>query len=152
MPPIVQGEIAPDAEVAAVLPLFYRPGAERAARIAARTILAYLHWDGPQHIAVGALCALVHNALTHGEPKSGAPVKLRRMNVLLRIGDERELVIDVPDFNPDFPDFDAAVRGERGGGLRDVRAYGGEVTWLPAPAGEVGKIVRVSLRPGPVDL
>ncbi|MEU8540871.1 hypothetical protein AB0C52_12940 [Streptomyces sp. NPDC048717] len=98
------------------------------------------------------LNALVHNALTHGAPPSGAPAKQRRMNVRLRIGNECELIIDVPDFNPDFPDFDAAVRGERGQGLRDVRAYGGEVTLLPAPAGEVGKVVRVTLKPGLVDL
>ncbi|MFD7975279.1 ATP-binding protein [Streptomyces sp. NPDC059071] len=125
------------------------PSALTLAGIQGRTHLTLLNWSGNQHAAVSVLHVLVHNALQHGiTPGPGQAIA-----VWLRVTQARELLIDVEDPNPEFPDFDKAVAGELGRGLWGARRLGAAITWMPnAPGDTVGKIVRAVMQPGEVDL
>jgi len=123
------------------------PVALTRANIQGRTELTLLGWPGNHHAAVQVLYVLVHNALTHGITP-GQPGQT--LTAWLRVTDADELLIDVADPNPDFPDFDKAIAGERGRGLREAQRLGARIGWLPdAPH---GKTVRAVMKPGQVDL
>ncbi|MFF2779489.1 ATP-binding protein [Streptomyces sp. NPDC058052] len=117
------------------------------ARIKGRTLLALLHWSGDQRAAVDVLYVLVRNALEHAiTPGDGGDA----FHAWLRITDADELVIDVWDPEPDFPDYEKAIEGVQGRGLRLAQGLGAEIRWLPdAP---YGKTVRAILQPGSADL
>ncbi|MGW7433249.1 ATP-binding protein [Streptomyces sp. NPDC054861] len=139
---------APTAQVLheTALPLSPNASAAGAARVSARTLLTVMAWPGPHDVAVDVLYVLVRNAVEHGLTEQSAG---RRLEVWLRINENRELLIDIQDHNPDFPSFDKAVQGELGRGLWGAQRLGAALFWFP---GEQGKTVRATLQPGPVDL
>ncbi|MEU7028870.1 ATP-binding protein [Streptomyces sp. NPDC046275] len=117
------------------------------ANIQGRTYLTLLGWPGNQHAAVQVLYVLVHNALAHGITP-GDPGQT--LTARLRVTETDELLIDVTDPSPHFPDFDKALAGERGRGLWEAQRLGARIDWLPnAPH---GKTVRALLQPGQADL
>ncbi|MFI6730980.1 ATP-binding protein [Streptomyces atratus] len=135
-PPLVSGE--------ARLLLPADPSALKVARINGRTILTTLSWHGNQHAAIDVLYVLVNNALKHAlSPGEFA----QDLDVWLRITEAHDLIIDVTDPDPAFPDFDQAVAGELGHGLWGAKHLGAAITWFPADA---GKTVRATMRPGRV--
>ncbi|WP_455357172.1 ATP-binding protein [Streptomyces sp. SYSU K217416] len=121
-------------------------GAVNLARINARSLLTVLDWRGSVHLATDILARLVDNAVRHGLPPGDTE---QRLEVRLLITETGQLVIDVEDPNPEFPDFDAAVQGEKGRGLWEAKRLGAQVTWF-LRQDEVGKAVRATLTPGPV--
>ncbi|MFF7838801.1 ATP-binding protein [Streptomyces ossamyceticus] len=119
-------------------------------RIWIRLTVTALFWPGDVLRAVEAISRLVDNGVQHGMP-ADVPMHKRRLSLCAAISEARELVIDVSDLNPSFPDFEAAVRGEKGRGLWQVAHLGARVVrFLPHEG--VGKTVRAVLPPGPVDL
>ncbi|MFI6012460.1 ATP-binding protein [Streptomyces sp. NPDC051243] len=122
--------------------------AVRAARWWTRTIFPVLRWAGPIVQAVEMVARLVDNAVRHGMPGHPETQTLHLRTAVTAAGD---LIIDVSDLNPSFPDFDAASRGERGRGLSHVARLGARVTWFLHHDGP-GKTVRAVLPPGEVDL
>ncbi|MEU6987291.1 ATP-binding protein [Streptomyces sp. NPDC046324] len=128
------------------LPLPTNSSASPAARIQARDLLTILAWPGPHHVAVDVLYVLVRNAVEHGLTEESPG---RRLEAWLRVNQRHELLIDVQDHTPDFPDFDQAIRGELGRGLWGAQRLGANLSWFPE---EQGKTVRATLQPGPVDL
>ncbi|MDF3141078.1 MULTISPECIES: ATP-binding protein [unclassified Streptomyces] len=119
------------------------PRSLRRIRSEAFTHLTILGWPGDIVAAVEVLARLACNAIDHG--KSSEPAG--QMDVLLAVTEADELRIDVRDPSPDFPDSQAAIGGEKGGGLREVRLLGAEVTWSLAADGH-SKTVRALLTPG----
>jgi hypothetical protein len=119
------------------------------ARIQARTLLAVTAWPGDQHHAVDVLHALVDNAVKHallpGEVN-------QRFGASLSITEADELIIDVTDPVPLFPEFDQATAGESGRGLWKIARTGVELSWFVTGAEFEAKTVRAILRPGAVDL
>ncbi|MFD4376809.1 ATP-binding protein [Streptomyces sp. NPDC058486] len=115
------------------------------ARINGRTLLTLLNWPGDQAAAVDVLYVLVRNALEHAiTPGDGGDGFL----AWLRVTDANELVIDVRDPDPDFPDYEKALAGALGRGLGLAQDLGAEIRWLPdAPH---GKTVRAIMQPGEV--
>ncbi|MER7952079.1 ATP-binding protein [Streptomyces sp. NPDC096079] len=119
------------------------------AGIKGRTTLTLLNWSGNQHAAVSVLYVLVRNALQHGF----TPGPQQTLTIRLGVTEARELLIDVEDPNPAFPDFDQAVAGERGLGLPAARHLGAALSWSPNRPGEpVGKTVHAVMQPGEADL
>ncbi|MEU0836044.1 ATP-binding protein [Streptomyces sp. NPDC005969] len=120
------------------------PSALKLARINGRTLLMWLSWHGNQHAAIDVLYVLVNNAFTHalspGETRQGP-------EVWLRVTEAHDLIIDVTDLDPEFPNFGQAVAGELGHGLWGAQRLGAAITWFPANG---GKTVRATMRPGPV--
>ncbi|MFE7243038.1 ATP-binding protein [Streptomyces sp. NPDC057580] len=120
------------------------PSALKLARINGRTLLMWLSWRGNQHAAIDVLYVLVNNALTHalspGETQQGP-------EVWLRVTEAHDLIIDVTDPDPEFPNFDQAIAGELGHGLWGAQRLGAAITWFPTDG---GKTVRATMRPGPV--
>ncbi|WP_371605065.1 ATP-binding protein (plasmid) [Streptomyces sp. NBC_01220] len=116
------------------------PSALKMARINGRTKLTMLNWQGNQHGAVNVLYVLVNNALRHGLP----PGATQGLEVWLRITEAHDLIIDVTDPDPTFPDFDQAVAGHLGQGLWGARQLGASITWFPEVR---GKTVRATMRP-----
>ena len=147
-------ELDPAAEVTAPvlreMPLHLpaHPSAVRIARVSGRTTLAMLDWPGDGHAAIAVLASLVDNAVTHGlqHGQDGQSISAR-----LSLTEARELVIDVTDPTPHFPDFLEAVDGARGRGLWNARQRGARLSWFIAP-GSDGKTVRATLKPGRVEL
>lgn len=144
---------AAEMEPAAATPLVSRqtqlqlppdPSALKMARINGRTKLTMLNWQGNQHGAVNVLYVLVNNALRHGLP----PGTTQGPEIWLRITETHDLIIDVTDPDPTFPDFDLAIAGHLGQGLWGARQLGASITWFPD--GERGKTVRATMRPSPV--
>jgi hypothetical protein len=122
--------------------------AVRAARMWIRTIIPALRWVGSIVQAAEVVARLVDNAVRHGMPDHATTQTFLLRTAVNAAGD---LIIDVSDLNPSFPDFDAAVRGEKGRGLWQVAHLGARVVrFLPHEG--VGKTVRAVLPPGPVDL
>jgi hypothetical protein len=119
------------------------------ARIQARTFLTVMAWPGNQHHAVDVLHALVDNAVKHalipGEVN-------QRFGACLSITEAHELIIDVTDPVPLFPDFDQAVGGESGRGLWEIARKGADLSWFVPGDNFDAKTVRAVLRPGAVDL
>jgi hypothetical protein len=122
-------------------------GAVTRARTIARTGLTVIGWRGSVHAATEVLARLVQNAVDHAvTPRRGEQV-----SVDLRITETDRLIIDVTDPSPRFPDFEAALRGERGRGLWVVQQLRAEVTWFAPPNLRV-KVVRATMTPGAVEL
>ncbi|MEU8975915.1 hypothetical protein AB0D11_43185 [Streptomyces monashensis] len=112
-------------------------------RVWTRTTLVAMRWAGDIERAVETACRLVDNAVRHGTPDN-IPVDRRRISLSAALTDKGGLVLDVPDLTPAFPDFDAAVRGERGCGLWTIARLGVRVEWFLPHEGE-GKTVRAVL-------
>jgi anti-sigma regulatory factor (Ser/Thr protein kinase) len=119
------------------------------ARVWIRTCLAALGWNGPILRAAEVISRLVDNGVRHGMP-NGTDKTQRRIVLRVTVNEAGELVIDVTDLNPTFPNFAAAVKGEKGLGLWHVAHHDAQVTWFLHHEGP-GKTVRATLAPGPVD-
>lgn len=115
------------------------------ARIWTRTTLGAMRWAGDIDRAVETACRLVDNAVRHGTPDN-LPVDQQRISLSAALTDTGVLVLDVPDLTPAFPDFDAAVRGEKGRGLWTIARLGVRIEWFLPHAGD-GKTVRAVLPP-----
>ncbi|GAA2494344.1 hypothetical protein GCM10023100_10460 [Actinocorallia cavernae] len=122
--------------------------AAASARIQAQTLLTVLGRSGDQNLAVDVLHTLVDNAVQHALIRAAAE---QRFGTCLSITETRELLIDVTDPNPAFPQFDKAITGEVGDGLWGIVCQGATLTWF-ARADFAGKTVRAVLRPGQVGL
>lgn len=120
------------------------------ARIWIRIAVTALGWNGNVLRATEAVARLVDNGVRHGMP-AAVPRKERRVSLQAALTEAGELVVDVSDLDPAFPDFEAARRGEKGRGLWQVSHLGAQVTQLLSRTG-TGKTVRAVLAPGPVDL
>ncbi|MFG2681314.1 ATP-binding protein [Streptomyces sp. NPDC048392] len=110
---------------------------------AARSRLALRQWPGDIGSAVEVLARLAFNAVVHAQPAHGAAAQ---MHVHLAFTDGGGLIIDVDDPSPGFPDAPAALRGEKGRGLREARQLGAHLEWFLAADGR-RKTVRATLRP-----
>ncbi len=129
------------------------PGDPRAlylSRVWVRRIVTVLCWRGDVLRAVEAVTRLVDNGVRHGIPSSVPPPE-QQLTLSIATDDTGSLIIDVADLNPAFPDFEAAVSGERGCGLWQVASLGARVTRFLPHEGR-GKTVRAVLAPGPVGL
>ncbi|MET9528230.1 ATP-binding protein [Streptomyces coeruleorubidus] len=124
------------------------PRAVRAGRMWIRAVLPALRWAGPILKAAEVVTRLLENAVRHGLTDHA---KTQTLSLRVAVNEAGDLLIDVSDLNPSFPDFDAAVRGEKGQGLWRVDHLGARVTWF-LPHEGTGKTVRAVLAPGPVDL
>ncbi|MEV5880792.1 hypothetical protein AB0L75_42805 [Streptomyces sp. NPDC052101] len=122
--------------------------AVRVGRVWIRAMLPTLGWMGSTLQAAEVVARLVSNGVRHGLPNHTTTHTL-----LLRaaVDEAGNLLIDVTDLNRSFPDFEAAVRGEQGGGLRQIAQLGAQVSWFLHHEGP-GKTVRAVLSRGPVDL
>ncbi|MGW0601757.1 ATP-binding protein [Streptomyces sp. NPDC002776] len=119
------------------------------ARLQARTLLTVLEWPGDQHHAIDVLHVLVDNAVQHGHTATTAG---QRFSACLSITEAHELLVDVTDPLPHFPDFDQAVTGDSGRGLWETTRQGVELSWFLVGSGFDAKTVRAVLRPGLVEL
>ncbi|MFJ5877389.1 ATP-binding protein [Streptomyces sp. NPDC093088] len=120
----------------------------RLARIHSWTAFTVLDWPGDHHAAFGVLHSLVSNALRHGvSPAWPSP----ELAIWVRVTEAHELIIDVKDPNPDFPQFEKNVVGELGRGLWVARRSGAAISWSP-DLDEGGKTVRAVMQPGEVIL
>ncbi|MEU7322698.1 ATP-binding protein [Streptomyces griseoviridis] len=129
-------------EVPLVLPA--DRSAAAVARIQARTLLTALAWPGDRHYAVDVLHALVDNAVQHALTETAG----QRFSARLSVTEANELLIDVTDPVPGFPDFDKAVAGERGRDLWRMVRQGAALSWFVVGPGFSAKTVRAVLRPG----
>ncbi|CAM5475450.1 MULTISPECIES: hypothetical protein [Streptomyces] len=112
-------------------------------------MVTILGWHANVQSAVEVVSRLVDNGVKHGIPDT-VPVFKRQLTLTVAITESGSLLIDVADMESVFPDFEAAVRGEKGRGLWQVARLGAQVTcFLPH---EAGKTVRAVLSPGSVDL
>ncbi|MFF4256689.1 hypothetical protein ACFY1L_36435 [Streptomyces sp. NPDC001663] len=105
-------------------------GAGPNARLRARPWLSTGRWRGNADIATRVADMLVDNAVRHGKPFPDGRVSLH----LIVTGDTRELLVEVDDANPEFPDFEkaASLSGEPNGrptGLWWVAHYRGRLRW-----------------------
>ncbi|MFJ4084903.1 ATP-binding protein [Streptomyces iakyrus] len=114
------------------------------ARIQARTLLTVAAWPGNQHHAIDVLHSLVVNAWKHAVIPGEVN---QRFGALLSITEADELIIDVTDPVPLFPDFDQAVAGESGRGLWEIARKGAELSWFVVGEDFNAKTVRAVLRP-----
>ncbi|MFG3134080.1 ATP-binding protein [Streptomyces tendae] len=124
------------------------PSAVKIARVCGRTRLTMLDWPGNGHAAIAVLGTLVDNAVAHGltPGRTGQSLSAR-----LGVTEDQELVIDVTDPNPLFPNFAEAIDGTVGGGLWSAQRHGARLSWF-VPSGFGGKTVRAVFQPGLVDL
>ncbi|MYX26778.1 hypothetical protein GTY75_08855 [Streptomyces sp. SID8381] len=118
------------------------------ARLQARTLLTVLNWPGNQPAAIDVIHTLVDNAVQHGLTPGKAG---QRLSGTLSVTEAHELLIDVMDPNPTFPEFDKAVAGELGRGLWAIGQLGATLSWFVMPEFD-GKTVRATMRPGQVHL
>ncbi|MFD4953425.1 ATP-binding protein [Streptomyces sp. NPDC058451] len=118
------------------------------ARISGRSMLTVLNWPGNVHAAIDVLHCLVDNAMEYGltPGKAGQSLDAR-----LCVTEAHELLIDVTDPNPKFPNFHEAVEGAEGRGLWNARQLGARLSWFVASNFQ-GKTVRATMNPGRVDL
>ncbi|MCZ4603491.1 ATP-binding protein [Streptomyces sp. Lzd4kr] len=126
------------------------PRALHMSRTWTRRVVTILGWHGDILRAVEAVSRLVDNGLKHGIP-DGVPLSEQKLTLAAAIDEAGALVIDVSDLNAAFPDFQAAVLGEKGRGLWQVAFLGARVTRF-VPHEGTGKTVRAVLAPGPMDL
>ncbi|MEE1764390.1 ATP-binding protein [Streptomyces sp. SP18BB07] len=114
-----------------------------------RTAITALQWHGDVLRAVEVVSRLLDNGVRHGMPDEVPPHR-RRIDLRTAVNEAGDLLIDVSDLNPSFPDFEEAARGEKGRGLWHVARLGAQVSrYLPHES--VSKTVRAVLPPGPVD-
>jgi anti-sigma regulatory factor (Ser/Thr protein kinase) len=123
--------------------------AQLRARLFARERLTLMGWPGDQHKAIDVMDALVHNAVRHAI-KPGQ--KGQRLSVRLAVTEADELIIDVTDSRPAFPNWEEAVRGELGRGLWLIQQQGAQLSKFLVGPRNRAKTVRAVLRPGAVDL
>uniref|UniRef100_UPI002F9118FB ATP-binding protein n=1 Tax=Streptomyces longwoodensis TaxID=68231 RepID=UPI002F9118FB len=106
--------------------LLANEAAGRNARLRVRPRLAEARWSGNHDVAMRLAHHLVDNAVKHGElhPRDDVPLRLT-------LGPESEdLVIEVDDSVPDFPDFEAKLAAATGGsGLGWVKHYRALMSW-----------------------
>ncbi|MDH6629424.1 anti-sigma regulatory factor (Ser/Thr protein kinase) [Streptomyces sp. LBL] len=123
------------------------PSAPSRARAITRSALSIIGWQGDLDAATAVVSHLVENAVAHGVMPDfpGESVTVR-----LCLNADGQLVIDIDDPHPKFPDFEAALAGELGRGLREVRRSA-EVSWF-TPPDLGGKTVRAIMTPGEADL
>ncbi|MFF4902247.1 ATP-binding protein [Streptomyces sp. NPDC001068] len=125
------------------------PYAVQGARFWVRMSVTALCWQGDILQAVEVISRLVDNGVRHGMP-ADVPKDERRLVLSAAVAETGELLIDVSDLNPAFPDFDRAVAGEKGRGLWQVARLGARIIrFLPHEG--AGKTVRAVLPPGPVN-
>jgi anti-sigma regulatory factor (Ser/Thr protein kinase) len=152
--PLTKGpeEMQPAAATAPVLrevPIDLPANASAAglARIQARTLLTVLSWPGNQHLATDVLHVLVDNAVEHALTPGRTG---QRLSACLSVTEAHELLVDVTDPVPQFPEFDKAVAGESGRGLWKIARQGAALSWFVVGSDFDSKTVRAVLRPGPV--
>ncbi|MDT0616216.1 hypothetical protein [Streptomyces lancefieldiae] len=92
--------------------------AERLARVKGRTALTMLNWSGSVPTAVHVFTVLVHNAMQYGQHDTCASPPV--LYGCLSTTEAKQLLIDVTDPNPRFPDFDNVRAGEGGGSLASL--------------------------------
>ncbi|MFK0159151.1 ATP-binding protein [Streptomyces sp. NPDC090493] len=125
------------------------PSAAGLARIQARTLLTVSGWPGNQHHAINVLHALVDNAVRHAFTPGATN---QPFGASLSITEAHELLVEVTDPVPYFPDFDAAVAGESGRGLWEIARQGVDISWFVVGSEFNAKTVRAVMRPGLVEL
>lgn len=109
--------------------------AEKVARVGLRAI----SWHGDIDTAAEVLLRLVQNAIEHAV----APEADEKISVSLGITFAWQLIIDVTDPTPQFPNADEALRGELGSGLAEARKHA-TLEWFAVPDVD-GKTVRATL-------
>ncbi|MGW4086947.1 ATP-binding protein [Streptomyces sp. NPDC004822] len=119
------------------------------ARIQARTLLTVADWPGNQPHAVDVLHSLVDNAWKHAVIPGEVN---QRFDACLSITEAQELIIDVTDPVPLFPDFEQAITDESGRGLAKIARKGVKLSWFVVGEDFNAKTVRAVLRPGAVEL
>ncbi|MGV9456357.1 ATP-binding protein [Streptomyces sp. NPDC003635] len=119
------------------------------ARIQARSLLTVLDWPGDQHFAADVLHVLVDNAVQH--TPTGTETR-PTFGARLHVTEAHELLVDVTDAVPQFPDFDQAIGGEGNRSLTEITSKGVELSWFLVGNDYRAKTVRAVLRPGPVPL
>lgn len=114
----------------------------------ARGVCIPLGWNGSDLRAGEVAAHLVSNAVRHGLPCTGLP----QSHLLLRaaVTEGGDLVLDVTDHNPRFPDFDETGRVGSGRGMRRFARLDVRLSWFPCPDG-LGKTVRAVLSAGEED-
>ncbi|MCX5182626.1 hypothetical protein [Streptomyces sp. NBC_00268] len=126
-------------------------GAGPNARLRARPWLTVGHWPGNVDQAARVADKLVDNAVTHGKAFPDGCIALR----MIVLAGTDELLIEVDDALPDFPNFEqaAALTGEIKGqptGLWWVAHYRGRLYWDTKKSADdvvVGKTVQAILPP-----
>ncbi|MGI5397107.1 ATP-binding protein [Streptomyces sp. CA-251251] len=113
-------------------------------------MVTVLGWHGDILRAVESVVRLVDNGVRHGIPSSVPSCEVQ-LTLTISTDETGSLVIDVADLDPGFPDFDAAMRGEKGRGLQHIVFLGAQVTRFLPREGR-GKTVRAVLAAGPVDV
>ncbi|MEU1592857.1 ATP-binding protein [Streptomyces sp. NPDC005708] len=131
-------------------PAIALPGDQSAplrARTVARTGITVIGWQGDVRTATDVVGALVDNAVAHGVSPdfTGEGITL-----CLSLTEDGQLLVEVTDPNPKFPNFESALQ-DPGGTLWRIQQHRAEITWFN-PADFTGKTVRVAMTPGPVDL
>jgi anti-sigma regulatory factor (Ser/Thr protein kinase) len=123
--------------------LLANEAAGRNARLRVRPRLADARWDGNHDVAMRLAHHLVDNAVKHGGLQLSDDVPLR----LTLCHDHEDLVIEVDDALPDFPDFEAKLAAAPGGtGLGWVKHYRALMSWDKRKDDDgrvVGKTVQV---------
>ncbi|MFF7476983.1 hypothetical protein [Streptomyces sp. NPDC008092] len=110
--------------------LLANEGAGPNARLRTRPWLTFGHWPGNVDAAARVADKLVDNAVRHGKPFNDGCVSLH----LIVTRDTHELLVEVDDANPEFPDFEKVANqtGEPQGkpaGLWWVDHYRGRLSW-----------------------
>ncbi|MFF0001135.1 hypothetical protein [Streptomyces avermitilis] len=101
-------------------------GAGSNARLRVRPRLTMSHWTGNIDVAARVADKLVDNAARHGKPFGAGHVVLR-----LTLLPTDELLIEVDDSHPSFPDFEAVASGSlhQDCGLWWVNHYRAKLSW-----------------------
>ncbi|MFE1289659.1 ATP-binding protein [Streptomyces sp. NPDC058751] len=127
-------------------------GAGPNARLRVRPWLTVARWQGDVDVAARVAAKLVDNAVRHGKPLTDGCVSLH----LIVTPDTHELLIEVDDDYPEFPDFEKAATQSRAvsgtlTGLGWVTRYQGRLSWdvrRDAHDEVVGKTVQAVLPAG----
>ncbi|WP_328980691.1 hypothetical protein [Streptomyces canus] len=110
-------------------------------RIRVRPRLNAARWPGNVDIACRLAAVLTDNAVRHGKPFYGNKIWLR----LMCPQDTDDLLIEVDDASPDFPDFnEVAARPALAGkptGLWWVHHYRAHLAWRVKRDGRTGEVV-----------
>jgi hypothetical protein len=116
-------------------------------RTHARTSLTMLRWAGNVEAATTVAAVLAQNTVDHANPDSFGD----RSSACLRLAltEAGDLLIDVSDPLPAFPDFGAAVSGARGRGLWQATRLGARLSWFLIDDGD-RKTVRAHMAHSPV--